>query len=202
MVLGPPTGPSSGKRDLLRSSRSATRTASHDARAPADPGAGDDREAGAFGWPRRRARDVDAAQLGDRDEALFARATPSSEVGPGEREVGGALFAVADDDRIDDGRERPGVRRDRTGPPAMTSGSSSPRAALRSGIPPMSSMREDVRVRELELEREADDVEVAQRARALERDERHLVRAEELPHVDPRRVRAFAERARDVVQIQ
>lgn len=38
------------------------------------------------------------------------------------------------------------------------------------------------------------------RASALERDERHLVLAEERLHVDPRRVRAFAERARIVAQ--
>ena len=60
--------------------------------------------------------------------------------------------------------------------------------------------REDVRVRELELEREADDVEVLERTRALERDERQLARAELLLHVDPRRVAALGERARIVVQ--
>ena len=45
-----------------------------------------------------------------------------------------------------------------------------------------------------------DDVEVAQRPRVLERDERHAARAELRLHVDPRRVAALGERPRVIVQ--
>ena len=67
-------------------------------------------------------------------------------------------------------------------------------------MPPRSSHGEHVRVRELELQREADDVEVLERARGLERHEREVPRAELLLHVDPRRVGTLGERARIVVE--
>ncbi len=59
---------------------------------------------------------------------------------------------------------------------------------------------EAVRVRELELQREADDVELRQRARALERDQRQVSAPQLRFHVDPRRVATLGERARIVVQ--
>ncbi len=60
--------------------------------------------------------------------------------------------------------------------------------------------REHVGVRELELEREADDVELAERLGVLERDERQASPSQLRLHVDPRRVATLGERPRVVVQ--
>ena len=82
----------------------------------------------------------------------------------------------------------------------MTSGSSSPRCSLRSGIAAELEHRENVGVGQLELQRKADDVEVAERSRALERHQKLAVGQELALHVHPRRVTTLGERARVVVQ--
>jgi hypothetical protein len=110
------------------------------------------------------------------------------------------LLAVADHDGVEERREGSGCVA--VGPPAITSGSSSPRSA-RAGDAAEVEHEEDVGVGELELEREAHHVEVAERARALSSETRgSAARAELGLHVGPRRVAALGERASGgVVQI-
>ena len=61
------------------------------------------------------------------------------------------------------------------GPPAMTSVSSGPRSSAWSGDAAQVEHRQDVRVADLVLEREAQDVEPAQRREGLEAVERQPV---------------------------
>src|SRR3954453_12363199 len=77
------------------------------------------------------------------------------------------------------------------GPPATTIGSPSPRPAARGGMPARSSTSstfEHVRVRELRLERDAEQVDLAHRPPRLEREERQSLAAHRIGHVGPRAV--------------
>ena len=120
-------------------------------------------------------RHVDAAQLRERDEALATRNALRLQRRPEQRDLGRALFAVADHDGVEE-------RASGSGCVAVGPARDDERVVFAARSAPQRDAaevehREHVRVRELELEREADDVEVGQRTRALERDERQLPRA-------------------------
>ena len=86
------------------------------------------------------------------------------------------------------------------GPPAMTSGSSSPRSAARSGMPPRSSIvRMFVYVSSNWSEKPTTSKSRSGRALSSDTSGRPRARSSRL-HVDPRRVAALGERARVVVQ--
>ncbi len=110
---------------------------------------------------------------------------------PREHELRSALFPVSDEEAIDEGRERLGVRRDRTA-------THDERVVLgaRLGAERHAAEvehREHVRVRELELQREPEHVELAQGAPALERPERLALRAERRLHVVCGGIRALGQ---------
>ena len=109
-----------------------------------------------------------------------------------------ALFAVADDDRVEKRGNGLGMR-------GRGASGDDERIVLAAGVRAKGNAAqiehgEDVRVGELELEREAHHVELGELPSALERHERQPARAELGLHVDPRRVTALGQRARIVVQ--
>ena len=87
-----------------------------------------------------------------------------------------------------------------TGPPPRTSGASSPRSTARSGMPPRSSSVSTLVYVISYCSEMPTTSKSAERARALERDERQVARAQLALHVDPRRERALAQDARLLVQ--
>ena len=141
---------------------------------------------------------VDGSELRERDEPLSPRYALALEPRPCERDLRAHLLAVADHDRVEEDGQRLRVRRRR----AARDHERIVLAAIRRAERDAAEVhhREDVAVRELVLEREADDGEVAQRPGRLDGDEREAARRELRLHVDPRRIAALRERARVVVE--
>jgi hypothetical protein len=149
-------------------------------------------------------RHVDAGDLGDGKKALAARETGFLAARPRESDLRASRLAVADDERVEERRDGLGVRR--RGAAAEHEGPLF--AALARFEAGLCAQRdaaeieeiEAVGVRELELEREAEHVEIAQRTEILVRNEPEPAGAELFFHVGPGRVGALGERARVVVQ--
>src|SRR5690606_12351960 len=112
-------------------------------------------------------RHVDVAEPGDGPEALGAREPGALALGPLERDARRHLLAVADHYAVEERRDRLGVGRVRSAGDDERIALAAIRRAERDA--PEVEHGEDVRVRQLELEREADDVEVAERPARLER---------------------------------
>jgi hypothetical protein len=137
---------------------------------------------------------VQPAQLGQRHQALTARHASITQGRPGEHDLGQLGLAVADQEHVDERRD--GLR---------VCGHGAARDDQRVGLPALVRPArdatqvqhlQDVGVGELELQREAHDVEVAQRPPRLEREQRHLVLAELRLHVGPHRVAALGQELR------
>jgi hypothetical protein len=132
-----------------------------------------------------------ARELGQRVAARAStRGDLAAQRGPRQHERRQQLLGLADERRVDERRDRLGVRRRRAADQHQRRVLGALGRAQRDA--PEIEQREHVGERQLVLQRDADHVELAQRALGLERHQRQPARAQLGLHVGPRRERALA----------
>ena len=143
-------------------------------------------------------RHVDGAQAGEGDQPISSGDLISLEPRPGERHLRGLLLAVADDEGVDEGGQRLGVGGRGAAGDHQRIGLAAIGRAERHAAEVEHA--EDVGIGQLELQGEAHHVEVAERARALQRHQRQRAGAELRLQVDPGRITALGQGPRIVVE--
>ena len=142
--------------------------------------------------------DVDRPPRSQLRQRLEARAPRARERRPLEHQIRELLLGLSDEERVEERRDRLGVRG--AGPAAEDQRMSRAAVGCVERHAPEIEEGEDVRVGELVLQGDADDVELPERPGRLERAQRHAVLAQLRLHVHPRGERPFAGYARVSVE--